>query len=185
MSLRWRVVALAMSSVALVVTIIAAADFFIVSLALQNNVDGELRSRAKQLIDSGSLDNDPSKAIEESAYSDVNALLIIPGRTTYKANPEGTPLPFGKAETDVVAGNLLLSLRTVNHQRVLAERTNGNTLILWKSLSPNDSVWRQLGTVLLIVGAVGMALAALAGALVTRARPPEQSPPIDAGNESQ
>ena len=169
LSLRWRVMLLAMSMVAMVVVLIAFAAFIVVSAALYRNVDTQLQSRARLLIESRSLEADPGKAIEEFAYSDVNALLIIPGRTTYKADPEGTPVPFGKPESDVVAGNLVLSLRTVNHERVLAERVDGNTLLLWKSLTPTDVVLRQLSTVLLIIGSIGVTIAAVAGGMVARA----------------
>jgi two-component system, OmpR family, sensor histidine kinase MprB len=161
---------LAMSMVAMVVVLIAVAAFIVVSASLYKNVDDQLQSRAKLLIESGSLDSDPGKAIEGTAYSDVNAVLIIPGRSIYTANQEGQSLPFGQPEEDVVQGDLLLSLRTANHQRVLAQRIdNGSTLLLSKSLTPTDTVLRQLGTVLLIIGGVGVAIAAIAGGMVARA----------------
>jgi two-component system, OmpR family, sensor histidine kinase MprB len=170
LSLRQRVVLLAMSMVALVVVLIAVAAFIVVSAALYKDVDNQLQSRAKLLIESGSLDADPSKAIEGTAYSDVNAILIIPGRSIYTANQEGQTLPFGQPEKDVVQGVLLLSLRTSNHQRVLAQRINhGSTLMLSKSLAPTDAVLRRLGTVLLIIGGIGVGIAAVAGGMVARA----------------
>jgi two-component system sensor histidine kinase MprB len=170
LSLRQRVVLLAMSMVAMVVVLIAFAAFIVVSAALYRNVDNQLQSRARLLIESGSLDADPGKAIEGTAYSDVNAVLIIPGRSIYTANQEGQSLPFGQPEKDVVQGDLLLSLRTANHQRVLAQRiNNGSTLMLSKSLAPTDAVLRQLGTVLLIIGGIGVAIAAVAGGMVARA----------------
>ena len=169
-SLRQRVVLLAMSMVAMVVVLIAVAAFIVVSAALYKNVDNQLQSRARLLIESGSLDADPGKAIEGTAYSDVNAVLIIPGRSIYTANQEGQRLPFGPPESEVVNGELLLSLRTANHQRVLAQRlNNGSTLMLSKSLAPTDAVLRQLGTVLLIIGGIGVAIAAVAGGMVARA----------------
>jgi two-component system, OmpR family, sensor histidine kinase MprB len=161
---------LAMSMVALVVVLIAVAAFIVVSAALYRNVDNQLQSRARLLIESGSLDADPGKAIEGTAYSDVNAVLIIPGRSIYTANQEGQSLPFGQPEKAVVQGSLLLSLRTADHQRVLAQRIdNGATLMLSKSLTPTDDVLRQLGTVLLIIGGVGVAIAAVSGGMVARA----------------
>jgi two-component system sensor histidine kinase MprB len=170
LSLRQRVVLLAMSMVALVVVLIAVAAFIVVSAALYKNVDNQLQSRARLLIESGSLDADPAKAIEGTAYSDVNAILIIPGRSIYTANQQGQTLPFGEPEKDVVQGTLLLSLRTSNHQRVLAQRiNNGSTLMLSKSLAPTDAVLRQLGSVLLIIGGVGVVIAAVAGGMVARA----------------
>ncbi|MBV8929981.1 MAG: HAMP domain-containing protein [Mycobacteriaceae bacterium] len=168
LSLRQRVVLLAMSMVAMVVVLIAVAAFIVVSAALYKDVDNQLESRARMLIESGSLQADPGKAIEGTAYSDVNARLIIPSRVIYTA--EAQEIPLGAPELAVVNGQLLLSLRTANHQRVLAQRVNnGSTLILSKSLAPTDAVLRQLGTVLLIVGGVGVAIAAVAGGMVARA----------------
>ncbi|MDQ2636689.1 MAG: two-component sensor histidine kinase, partial [Actinomycetota bacterium] len=70
-SLRWRVMLLAMSMVAMVVVLMAVAVWAVVSRALYDDVDNQLRSRARLLIESGSLQVDPSKAIEGTAYSDV------------------------------------------------------------------------------------------------------------------
>jgi two-component system, OmpR family, sensor histidine kinase MprB len=161
---------LAISMVAMVVVLVAFAAFIVVSAALYRSVDNQLQSRARLLIESGSLDADPGKAIEGTAYSDVNAVLIIPGRSIYTANQEGQTLPFGEPEKEVVQGNLLLSLRTANDQRVLAQRTdNGSTLLLSKNLTPTEHVLGQLGTVLLIIGGIGVTIAAVAGAMVARA----------------
>src|ERR1700736_4390949 len=170
LSLRWRVMLLGMSMVALVVVLIAVAAYIVVSAALYRNVDNQLETRAQLLIDSGALDADPSKAIEGTAYSDVNAMRVIPGRAIYTANQEGQQLPFGRQEKDVVDGDLLLSLRAAGDQRVLATHLpNGSTLLVSKSLKPTNSVLRQLGWVLLIVGGVGLVIAAVAGGMVASA----------------
>jgi two-component system sensor histidine kinase MprB len=63
-----------------------------------------------------------------------------------------------------------MSLRTANHQRVLAVHlTNGSSLLISKSLAPTGLVLKRLGTVLLIVGGLGVAVAAVAGGAVARA----------------
>ena len=77
LSLRWRVMLLAMSMVAMVVVLMAVAVYAVVSRALYDDIDNQLKSRAQLLIDSGSLAADPGKAIEGTAYSDVNAMLVI------------------------------------------------------------------------------------------------------------
>ena len=69
-----------------------------------------------------------------------------------------------------MSGQLLLSLRTANHQRVLAVHlNNGSSLLISKSLAPTGKVLKRLGTVLLIVGGIGVAIAAFAGGMVARA----------------
>ncbi|QZT65770.1 HAMP domain-containing histidine kinase [Mycolicibacterium austroafricanum] len=170
MSLRWRVMLLAMSMVVISVVLMAVAVFAVTSRALYDDIDNQLRSRAQMLIESRSLDIDPGKAIEGTAYSDMNAMFYIPGRSKYTANQQGQTLPVGPPEQDVMDGTLLLSLRTVEHQRVLAiHLASGNTLLLSKSLAPTGKVLKRLGTVLLIVGGLGVAVAAIAGGMVASA----------------
>ncbi len=170
LSLRWRVMVLAMSMVVMAVVLMAVAVYAVVSRALYDDLDNQLHSRARLLIESGSLAADPAKAIEGTAYSDVNAMLVIPGRSIYTANQEGQMLPLGQPEKDVISGELLMSMRTVNHQRVLAVHlANGSSLLISKSLAPTGQVLQRLGTVLLIVGGVGVAVAAIAGGAVARA----------------
>lgn len=168
-SLRWRVMLLAMSMVAMVVVLMAVAVYVVVSRALYQDVDNQLQSRARLLIESGSLAADPGKAIEGTAYSDVNAMLVNPGRSIYTANQAGETLPLGQPEKDVILGKLHMSLRTVDHQRVLAYRlSNGSSLLISKSIEPTGVVLSRLGTILLIVGGLGMAIAAIAGGTVAR-----------------
>ena len=160
---------LAMSMVAMVVVLMAVAVYVIVSRALYQDVDSQLQSRARLLIESGSLAADPGKAIEGTAYSDVNAMLVNPGRSIYTANQEGQTLPLGQPEKDVIQGNLRMSLRTVNYQRVLAYHlSNGSSLLISKSMEPTGKVLKRLGTILLFVGGGGMAVAAIAGGTVAR-----------------
>jgi two-component system, OmpR family, sensor histidine kinase MprB len=170
LSLRWRVMLLAMSMVAMVVVLMAVAVYAVVSRALYDDVDNQLHSRARLLIESGSLAADPGKAIEGTAYSDVNAMLVNPGRSIYTNNQTGQTLPLGEPEKQVIRGELLMSLRTASNQRVLAVHlTNGSSLLISKSLVPTSQVLQRLGTVLLIVGGIGVAIAAMAGGAVARA----------------
>jgi two-component system, OmpR family, sensor histidine kinase MprB len=170
LSLRWRVMLLAMSMVAMVVILMAVAVYAVISAALYKDIDDQLQSRAQLLIASGSLAADPAKAIEGTAYSDVNAMLVNPGRSIYTANQEGQTLPVGPAEKAVIRGDLFMSRRTAADQRVLAVHLpNGSSLLISKSLVPTDAVMTKLRWVLLIVGGVGVAVAAVAGAMVTQA----------------
>src|SRR6476646_11744832 len=156
-SLRWRVMLLAMSMVAMVVVLMAVAVYVVVSRALYQDIDNQLQTRARLLIESGSLAADPGKAIEGTAYSDVNAMLVNPGRSIYTANQEGQTLPLGEPEKAVILGELWMSKRSVNQQRVLAlHLSNGSSLLISKSLVPTSEVLKRLGTVLLIVGGHGV-----------------------------
>lgn len=168
-SLRWRVMLLAMSMVVMVLALMAVAVWAVVSRAVYDDVDNQLRTRARLLIESGSLQADPHGAIQGTAYSDVSAMLVIPGRAIFTTNQQGQ-VPLGEPEKAVLRGELIMSLRTVNHQRVLATHLpNGNSLLLAKSMAPTSELLGRLGTVLFIVGGVGVAVAAIAGGAVARA----------------
>ena len=170
LSLRWRVMLLAMSMVAMVVVLMAVAVYAVISAALYKDIDNQLQSRAQLLIASGSLAADPAKAIEGTAYSDVNAMLVNPGRSIFTANQEGQTQPVGPPEKAVIRGDLFMSRRTAAGQRVLAVHLpNGSSLLISKSLAPTDAVMTKLRWVLLIVGGVGVAVAAVAGGMVTQA----------------
>ena len=170
LSLRWRVMLLAMSMVAMVVVLMAFAVYAVISAALYGDIDNQLQSRAQLLIASGSLAADPGKAIEGTAYSDVNAMLVNPGHSIYTANQPGQTLPVGPTEKAVIRGDLFMSRRTASGQRILAiHLPNGSSLLLSKSLTPTAAVMTKLRWVLLIVGGIGVAVAAVAGGMVTRA----------------
>jgi two-component system, OmpR family, sensor histidine kinase MprB len=171
LSLRWRVMLLAMSMVAMVVVLMAFAVYAVVSRALYGDLDNQLQSRAQLLIESGLLDADPKTAIQGIAYSsDVNAMLIDPGKTSYKAELPGETLPVGSPEKAVMRGELFMSRRTASDQRILAiHLRNGSSLLISKSLKPTEAVMTKLRWVLLMVGGIGVAVAAVAGGMVTRA----------------
>jgi two-component system sensor histidine kinase MprB len=170
LSLRWRVMLLAMSMVVLVVLLMGYLTYVVISQALYKDVDTQLQHRAQLLIASGSLAADPAKAIEGTAYSDVNAMLVIPGRSVYTANQEGQTIPVGAPEKAVIRGDLFMSRRTAAGQRVLAVHLpNSSSLLISKSLAPTDAVIRKLLWVLLIVGGLGVAVAAFFGWVVTQA----------------
>ncbi|MEO8815945.1 MAG: HAMP domain-containing sensor histidine kinase [Mycobacterium sp.] len=169
LSLRWRVMLLAMSMVAMVVVLMAVSVYAVISAALYADIDNQLQSRTEMLIASGSLAADPRKAIEGTAYSDVNAMLVNPGRSIYTANQPGQRLPVGLQEKAVIRGELFLSRRTAAGQRVLAVHLpNGSTLLISKSLAPTRAVTMKLRWVLLVIGGAGVLVAAVAGGMVTR-----------------
>jgi hypothetical protein len=170
---RARVLRAVLSMVAMVVLIIAAAVDIMVSTTLKTGVDNEMRSRAELMVASGALDADPGKAIEGTAYSDINATLVIPGKAIYSAQQPGERLPIGQPEKDVILGKQPESLRTVGEQRVLAVRLqNDRILLLSKSLTSTNALLRKLAIVSLTIGAIAVAIAAAASATAIRGGPP-------------
>ena len=70
-------------------------------------------------------------------------------------------------------------LKTRDYRVLAVHLTNGSSLLLSKSLASTDKLLRQLDIVSLIIGAIGVAIAAVASAVVSRARPAAQSPSPD------
>lgn len=167
-SLRWRVTLLAASVVAIAVAVMAIAAYAVVSRALYGDVDNQLRSRANALINSNVVTFDPRYVAGATLYStDVSVALIFPDLTKYV--PPGSHVPIGPPEVAVAQGAVDLSLRTVEGQRVLSQRTqDGSTIVIAQLLSPTGEVLERLAWVLFIVGAFGVVLAAGAGMAVGR-----------------
>ncbi len=171
LSLRWRVMLLAMSTGAMVLVLMEIAIYVVVLHATYSNIDKELQSRAQLMINSGALTAEPGKAIEGTAYSDVNAMLVNPGgHAIYTAQQPGQSLPVGPPEKAVIRGELLMSQRTASDQRVFAiHLSDGSSLLISKSLKPTEMFMGQMRWVLLIVGGIGVAVAAIAAGMATRA----------------
>jgi two-component system sensor histidine kinase MprB len=166
---------MAMAMVAMVVVLMAWAIYAVISAAvykeLYKDIDYQLEIRARVLVASISRTADPGRVVESAANSDVNVMLVIPGRAqplTFDQPDQRVPL--GEQEKAVIRGELVKSLRTASGQRVLAVHLpNGASLLISKSLEPAHAVMIKLRWVLLIVGGVGVAVAAVAGWMVTRA----------------
>ena len=170
LSLRWRVMLLAMSMVAMVVVLISTTVYAVVSAQLYGAVDNQLDSQAQFLANGGLLEADPYTAIQGIGYSGVNAMFVGPGKPGYLAHVPGQTMPIGPEEHAVIRGELVMSKRTASDQRILAiHMHNGSSLIMSKSLKPTEAVMNKLKLVLLIVGGIGVAVAAVAGGMVTRA----------------
>lgn len=169
-SLRWRVMLLAMSMVLMAVVLMGVAVYAVMAQTLYDDIDQQLTSRADMLEESGSLAVDPGKIIEGTAYSDIKAMFVIPDRAIYAANQDGQIPTLGGDEKDVIAGRKPSSLRTVSHNRLLARHfADGTTLLMWKSLAPTGQALKKLGAVLFWVGGIGVAIAAIAGGMVASA----------------
>ncbi|MDF2899260.1 MAG: mprB, partial [Rhodococcus erythropolis] len=99
--------------------------------------------------------------------TDISVALIFSDLSTYQ--PPGSDVPIGEAEDAVARGESDSSLRTVDGQRVLAQRTHdGSTLVIGQRLAPTVAVLDRLAWVLFVVGGCGVILAAVAGTTVGR-----------------
>lgn len=167
-SLRWRVTLLAASVVAIAVAVMAVAAYAVVSRALYNDVDKQLQSRASAIVDNDLITFDPRYIAGATLYtSDISVALIFPDLNKYI--PPGSVVPIGPSELAVARGQRDFSLRTVEDNRVLAERTrDGSTLVIAQRLQPTEDILDRLAWVLFVVGGCGVVLAAAAGTTVGR-----------------
>ncbi len=167
-SLRWRVTWLAAASVAVSVALISVAAYAVVARALYADVDSQLHTRARTLIENDFDSFDVRYISLATFYSkDISVGLIFPDQSVYA--PPGSYPPIEGPELDVAKGKTTASLRTTDGQRVLAERTNaGLTLVIAQRLAPTKAVLDRLSFVLLLAGGIGVIMAALAGMATAR-----------------
>ncbi|WP_127784633.1 HAMP domain-containing sensor histidine kinase [Rhodococcus sp. X156] len=169
MSLRARVTMLAAVVVAVAVALMATSAYFVVSNALYDDVDNQLRNRATTVLNSNLLESISQENLQIATLfsSGVRVSVILPsGAVAYS----GRGAPVGKPELDVAMGVSAESLRTTEDYRVLAQRApNGTTLVLAQSLAPTRLVLHNLAVVLFTVGGAGILVAVVAGAAVGRA----------------
>ncbi|MFT3899230.1 MAG: HAMP domain-containing sensor histidine kinase [Gordonia sp. (in: high G+C Gram-positive bacteria)] len=173
-SLTTRVALLSATVVAVSVSLMAAAAYFVVYRAMYNDVDRQLESRADgmtALSRTGALAGNPQRVVSGAVFStNISVALIRPDGQTFLVGS----VPFDAAERRIVRstnrpGQHNQSLRTVGDQRVLARKLDqGYGLIMSQSLLHTERVLKRLAWVLLVVGGGGVALAALAGTTVAR-----------------
>lgn len=186
MSLRTRVAMLVALAVAFAVALVAVAAYVTVSTQLWAQLDAGLVGRAEAAVSSPLanpelLVNVPAAAL---ASGDVEiAVLASSGRPFFAEG--GVQPPLGPSELAVARGTGDESLRTATDStgqevRVAAvpvpQCVGGCALVLAQSTAQLHRTLHRLTLVLLLVGLVGVGLAALAGMLVAQAalRPVER-----------
>lgn len=170
-SLHQRVTLLAASSVGFAVALMAVAAYFVVSGSMYSDVNNRLQQQADQLVNSQLASEfalqSRSTLIALRAFNpNLDAQIVAPSgiRTA-----TGEPFQIGAPEIGVVRGDEKSSLRTSGGKQIYAVGVrDGSTLILAQDLSPTRAALNRLAIVLTLVGAAGIALAAVAGTAVGR-----------------
>jgi two-component system sensor histidine kinase MprB len=164
-TLRARLAIMSASLVAAAVVVLTVTAYLVVSRALYDNVDEQLRAREALMI--GSVDQ--TRAVLESAEAPIvgdetfNVMLVREDGQAF----EFGQVPFGSAEREVAHGLRDESLRTLRGQRVLAHRLpQGETLILARPLAPIDELTDRLAWISVLVGLCGVIVAAVMGLAV-------------------
>jgi len=105
--------------------LMAVAVYVVVSRALFKTSTNQLQTRARLLIESGSCGGPLGKAIEGTGYSDVNAMLVNPGRAIY-APTRKPDASAGQPEKDSHPGPTASGRCGPHYQRVLHHLSNGS-----------------------------------------------------------
>ena len=170
-SLHQRVTLLAASSVGVAVALMAVAAYFVVSGSMYSDVNNRLQQQADQLVNSQLASEfalqSRSTLIALRAFNpNLDAQIVAPSGVR---TATGEPFQIGGPEISVVRGEAESSLRTAGGKQIYAVGVrDGSTLILAQDLSPTRAALNRLAIVLTLVGAAGIALAAVAGTAVGR-----------------
>ncbi len=175
--LRTRIALLVAVAVGLTVATMSVAAFYTVRTQLYDSLDQSLVGQAQAAIntplaDPSRLVQVPSAALEAG---DVRIALLQADGTAFVA-AGGLAPPLGASELAVAQGRLSVSVRGAHDGnesfRVVAVPVSYRTgwaLVLAQSTTTLESTLRTLGLVLLLVGLVGVGVAAMAGLVVARA----------------
>lgn len=177
-SLASRVIGLTTMAVALTVALVALAAYMTVRSQLQATLDDSLMTRAEQAAASPALARITTQARVPSAAlgaGDVRIAFLYSDHARVHTYDYGPPLSLGQRppEMEVAQGERDSSLRTVaattgEDYRIAAVPSpeQGTALLIAQSLESQQQVLARLGTVMLVFGLLGVAVAAAAGWVV-------------------
>lgn len=178
-SLRARVTLLAAVCVAGAVALVSLGAYLTARDNLYSQVDATLVDRATAAVKTPPvqwrLERIPGAFL---ASTDIQiGVLYADGKLIYSR--DGVPPAWGPAELAVARGQQEMTLRTDGRSdtRVIALASGrGQAMVLAQSLGPTRHTLGELSVVLIVIGGVGILVAALAGTAVARGglRPVEQ-----------
>ena len=177
-SLASRVTLLTTMAVGVAVAFVALGAFVTVRMQMQRTLDSSLLERAKGVAATvqeaevrGTDYRVPSWLL---GASDVRLYLVTEDGIVYSADRAGSPA-FGAPEFEVASGDRASEVRTISYGggrfRAASWPTlgaDGRAIVLVQSLSPQESVLKRLGLVMLLLGGAGVIGAGLAGWAVAR-----------------
>ncbi|MDP9444028.1 MAG: HAMP domain-containing histidine kinase [Actinomycetota bacterium] len=175
LSLASRVALLSAVAVGVAVAVTSAAAFATVRMQLYDSLDDSLRQRAHAAASSDLVQRATLEGVPSAALGAGDVLIALVAADGSSATARGTRFPqLGPPEVAVARSGDTVSVRTVateagDYRVVAVPSPNADVaLVLAQSLEPTHATLRGLGTVMLLVGAAGVLLAAMAGAAVAR-----------------
>jgi two-component system sensor histidine kinase MprB len=175
MRFRTRVTLLAATAVAVAIVLASLAAWFAARTELRNQVDVLLRNQAPQAQAQRFIDRPPLAGFRSRGFLDsqVHFQFVDSNGTVRRPADQTVHLPVTAIERDAALGKGSIHLRDIHvsgqHLRLMTVPTNqGVAIEVARSLSEVDGALRGLGFILIIVSAVGIALAIGVGLLIAR-----------------
>jgi two-component system sensor histidine kinase MprB len=176
LSLRSRVGLLAALVAALAVVLVSAAAFVTVRVNVMQTLDANLLQRASaaaqsELADPQQLATIPTEVL---GAGDIRLALLLADGPAISAEGAASAPPLGAEELEVAKGEAESSTRTATEggvpYRVVAVKAGpGQALVMAQRLDPTQQVLTTLGVAMLVVGGLGVLVAAFAGVAIARA----------------
>jgi two-component system, OmpR family, sensor histidine kinase MprB len=175
-SLASRVALLTTMAVGVAIAFMAAGSFLTVRMQLQSSLDDSLLDRATKAASYSALAEMTARDVPSwmLGAADVRVVFIREDRRILTADNQGPNLVLGAPELAVAEGTRKESVRTitaeggVHYRAATVPAGEGQALVLLQTLDENERTLRRLGTVMLVFGATGVLVAALAGWMVAR-----------------
>jgi two-component system sensor histidine kinase MprB len=174
-SLASRVIVLTTMAVGFAVALLALGAFLTVRLQMQASLDESLLNRARQAAKTDVLAYAANNRIPSWALGAADIRIFYITTEAVITVDEGPDMTLGQPEFEVANGHRDDSVRTIDAEgtryRVAAvpdPNVEGQALVLAQSLSPQESVLKRLGAVMLLFGLAGVVGAGAAGWAVAR-----------------
>jgi two-component system, OmpR family, sensor histidine kinase MprB len=177
LSLANRVSALAAIAVGVAVAVTSLAAFVTVRQQLYSSLDASLLNRATAAAEVGVVPQAIARQIPSAwlGAADVRFATVQADGAIYSTPQRGAgDIALGEPELEVARGQADFAIRTIrssngiDYRVVTVPSEPGLALALAQSLEPTQETLGKLGFVMLIVGALGVVVAAAAGMAVAR-----------------
>ncbi len=177
-SLANRVTAFSAIAVGISVTVLSLSAYVTVRHQMYSSLDSSLMSRATDAANASITADLADREVADWIVGAADVQIAVVSSTGQVVaaghNAAGFSAALGNQEFAVARGESSSSLRTADTPagrfRVVTvpSATHGQALVLAQSLAPTEETLHDLGVVMVLLGALGVLFAAVAGALVAR-----------------
>lgn len=172
-SLASRVALLTTLALGFSLTVMALGAYVVVRTQMKDALDESLLERAHVAASSPALGLLINKVPSEAMGAADVRIYLVSAQGYARSMDRGSELPLGQPEVDVASGEVEHELRTVrtdgtSYRIVAVPYEDDQALVIAQSMEPQERTLRKLGAATLLLGAVGLAIAGVAGWAVAR-----------------